>query len=61
MVQRTNALLLQVQRTNDGWHYVLPFSYPAQVPAVEAFLSLAETLNRDFLIAEEATRTTNRF
>ncbi len=61
LVQRTNALLLQVQRTNDGWHYVLPFSYPAQVSAVEAFLSLAETLNRDFLIAEEATRTTNRF
>lgn len=61
LVQRTNGLLLQIQRTNDGWSYVLPFSYPAQVPAVEAFLSLAELLNKDFLIVEDITRTTNRF
>jgi hypothetical protein len=27
-VQRTNSFILQVQRTNEGWEYLAPFSYP---------------------------------
>ena len=60
-IQRTNGFFLQVQHTNGGWEYTVPFSYPAIGPAVEQFLTFAEGLNRDFLVAETLDQTTNRF
>ncbi|MBI1842536.1 MAG: DUF4340 domain-containing protein [Verrucomicrobia bacterium] len=60
-IHRTNSFFLQIQRTNGGWDYIAPFSYPALAPAVDQFLLFAEGLNRDFLIAESLDQTTNRF
>lgn len=54
LIQRTNAFLLQVQHTNDGWEYVAPFSYPAQKLSIQSLLEYMQTLNRDFLVAEGA-------
>ena len=44
-VQRTNSFVLQVQRTNDGWEYLAPFSYPAQKLAVHSLLEYIQTEN----------------
>jgi hypothetical protein len=58
-VQRTNSFILQVQRTNEGWEYLAPFSYPAQKLSVQALLEYVQTLNRDFLVAEGAAADTS--
>lgn len=64
-VQITNTFILQVQRTNDGWEYLAPFSYPAQKLSVLTLLEYVQTLNRDFLVAEGAGTSspgvTNKF
>lgn len=65
IVQRTNSFILQVQRTNNTWEYVAPFSYPAREPAIQSLLDFTKDLKRDFLVSEGSSPSTgtvsNRF